>query len=202
MRLIPINPGCGLRYGRHLLTAGLIVSAPVATLAEDWSAVSWHLGAQAGVRELDITPKAWPQREDDSAAAGGFFTISRVAGPWRLGVGADMLWALERDESLPGLGRLWGLRPVTLSYRHHRFSVQSFGGVAVYDWIDKAAGYYVGLSGGYHVPLQASRAVVVGLEYRYHQDLAHDRGPGGDQIVQGPAVLLQLGVEGVFGARR
>ncbi|HEY7771814.1 MAG TPA: hypothetical protein VIC26_01425 [Marinagarivorans sp.] len=147
----------------------------------------------AGERQLDVFRKRAPQIEDDAifigVAVAAYRTLSAKAA-W--GGVIETLQPIGRDKDIEnGDGTLLGFRPINYLYRwDNNLATELFFGAAQYDWIKKASGYYLGGNARYYFGERKRYAVA--LEYRYFQDLAHDGGPGGDQIVDGPGVGLLL----------
>lgn len=147
-----------------------------------------RLSLAAGERQLDIFRKELPQQSDDAnfvgIAAGAYRTLSNH---WAVGAVVEGLYAISREQDT-GSGRILGFRPVNLVTNVGWLRTEFYGGVAQYDWLKKAGGYYLGLD--VSAPI-ASSDFALGLNYKYFQDLAHDAA-GGDHIIDGPALSLTI----------
>lgn len=147
-----------------------------------------RLSVAAGERQLDIFRKEFPQQADDAKYAGiAIGAYRELSERWAAGAVIEGLYAIAREQDI-GSGRILGFRPVNLVTNAGWFRTEFYGGVAQYDWVKKAGGYYLGLNAS--VPI-ASSDFAIGLDYKYFQDLAHDSF-GGDHIVDGPALSLSL----------
>lgn len=147
-----------------------------------------RLSLAAGERQLDIFRKEHPQQTDDAMFVGLAVGAYRELGErWQAGAVIEGMYAISREQDI-GSGRILGFRPVNLVTNAGWLRTEFYGGVAQYDWVKKAGGYYLGLNA--LAPI-ASSDFSVGLDYKYFQDLAHDA-VGGDHIVDGPALSLSI----------
>ncbi len=158
----------------------------------------FELTLTGGQRQADIFRKAAPQVEDDANFIAGsvaaYRTLStlgngQVKSAW--GGVVEIIKPLNRDDELPGNGQILGLRPVNyLRYWGANVSTEFYFGAAQYRWIKHAMGYYLGANARWALDDKGHFALMV--DYKYFQDLIHDGGPGGDQVVDGPSLGLGL----------
>lgn len=155
-------------------------------------------GLMAGQRQIDVFRKRAPQIEDDAnfvgAFVGAYRTVSLLPnGQPKAAWGGviEVLKPLNRESSLPGNGQVLGFRPVNyLQYWGNNISTEFYFGAAQYRWIKSASGYYLGANARFALGETSRFAIMV--DYKYFQDLIHDGGPGGDQVIDGPSVGLGL----------
>lgn len=152
------------------------------------AAAELRIYVAAGERQLDIFRKELPQQEDDAHYIGFGLGAYRAISPrWSAGAAVEILNPISRDQEI-GSGRILGFRPVNLATQFGSLRAEAYGGVAQYDWVKKAAGYYLGLNLATAI---ADSDFAIGIDYKYFQDLAHDA-PEAENIVDGPALSLQL----------
>lgn len=145
-----------------------------------------RLSLASGERQLDIFRKEHPQQADDATYAGITIGAYReLSERWAAGAVVEGLYAISREQEI-GSGRILGFRPVNLVTNIGWLRTEVYGGVAQYDWLKKAGGYYLGLD--LSLPIGSSH-FAMGIDYKYFQDLAHDAA-GGDHIIDGPALAL------------
>ena len=152
----------------------------------------------AGQRQIDVFRKRAPQIEDDANFAALFVGVYRTvnllpSGQPKSAFGGviEVLKPLSRNADLPGNGGILGFRPVNyLRYWGQNLSTEFYFGAAQYRWLKQASGYYLGANVRFTLN-ESSRFAVV-ADYKYFQDLIHDGGPGGDQVIDGPSVSLGL----------
>jgi hypothetical protein len=151
----------------------------------------FEISASVGQRQLDIFRKLAPQVEDDANFMGLAIAAYRKTGDKSAWGGViETLQPLSRDIT-SGSGKIIGIRPVNYWYAWtDSFSTEIYFGAAQYSWLENASGYYWGSNIRYS--LNNTQRYVIALDYKYFQDLAHDGGPGGDQIVDGPSLAMNF----------
>lgn len=165
-----------------------VILAFIVVIISSKSFAELRFGLAYGERQLDIFRKELPQIEDDARYVGLEVGVYRAVNTrWSVGAVGELLYPLSRDQA-PGTGRIIGFRPVNLVRQFGPLRAEAFGGVAQYDWVKKASGYYLGLD--VSMPIKNS-PFAVGFGYKYFQDLAHDAYDG-DHIVDGPAVAMKI----------
>lgn len=174
---------------------GLMSSLFASCIAAD---TFFEVGVIAGQRQIDVFRKRAPQIEDDAhyagAIVGAYRTVSLLPnGQPKAAWGGviEVLNPLNRESNLPGNGQILGFRPVNyLRYWGKSVSTEFYFGAAQYRWIKHASGYYLGANARFALG-ETSRFAIM-ADYKYFQDLIHDGGPGGDQVIDGPSVGLGL----------
>ena len=152
-------------------------------------ATELEMAATAGSQSIEIfrkgAPREFAHTEFVGLSMGAYRAVSdRVS--W--GAVAEFTAPVGRDNTI-GSGRILALRPVNFLYDWtHQVATEAYFGMAQYDWIDKASGYYFGANARYAI--DGARRFTLLLDAKYYSDLAHDGGPGGDQIVGGPSFGL------------
>lgn len=172
--------------------ASLVVSfICMLSISKSWGESFYEVSLSTGERQLDIFRKAAPDDVDDAAYVGASISAYRKVNEMSAwGAVLEVMMPFGRDNEI-GSGRIVGLRPVNyLLQWNSNFATELFMGAAQYDWIKHATGYYLGANARIH--FGDKQRYGLGFEYKYFQDLAHDGGPGGDQIIDGPALGLQL----------
>lgn len=165
----------------------LILCCPLASYGETFFEASTSIGE----RQLDIFRKEADNDADDSKFIGfSLAAYRKISGRAALGGVIETMLPVNRDNDI-GSGKIIGVRPIDFLYSWNpKFDTEIFVGIAQYDWIKNATGLYFGCNARYR--LGQSKKLAIALEYKYFQDLAHDSGPGGDQIVDGPSLGLNL----------
>jgi hypothetical protein len=132
---------------------------------------------------LDVDQKRGLQIEDDSSTADfslGAYRSSSDSSWW--GAVIEISSAIQREEQLPGSGRLIGFRFADyLKVLNDQSSFEAFAGFAQFDWKKRATGYYFGTNFRYELFGKGHGLMV---ETKYYQDLAYDSSEG-DDIVDG-----------------
>ena len=151
----------------------------------------YEVSATGGQRQLDVFRKQAPQVEDDANFLGLAVAAYRKLNEKSAWGGViEIILPLDREVDV-GSGKIIGFRPVNyLRTWTDSFSSELYFGAAQYSWINNASGYYLGTNVRYS--FAGARRYALALDYKYYQDLAHDGGPGGDQIVDGPSVGLSF----------
>ncbi|MDZ7923215.1 MAG: hypothetical protein U5M23_03980 [Marinagarivorans sp.] len=149
-------------------------------------ATELEMAATTGRQQIEVFRKGAPRElahtEFVGVSMGAYRAVSdRVS--W--GAVAELTEPVGRDNAI-GSGRILALRPVNfLYYWTPRAATEAYFGVARYDWINKASGYCFGANARYSMGDMGRFTLL--LDAKYYSDLAHDGGPGGDQIVGGPS---------------
>jgi len=143
----------------------------------------FELTAGVGQFALDVDQKRGQQIEDNSTAlnfSAAAYRASSDVSYW--GAVFEISSGISRDENLPGSGRLIGFRFADyLRKLNDHSSIEVYAGLAQFDWIKKANGYYFGVNYRYALFTEGSGLMI---ESKYYQDLAYDS-PQGDDIVDG-----------------
>ena len=170
-----------------LLVGVLFAITPV----QSWGDSFYEVSIAGGERQLDIFRKAASADVDDAAYIGLSLAAYRKSGDNSAWGGViEILSPIGRDNTI-GSGRILGFRPVNYLLDWNQWlSTELFMGAAQYNWIINASGYYLG--GNVRYRFGGRGRYALGVDYKYFQDLAHDGGPGGDQIIDGPALSVQL----------
>ncbi len=156
-----------------------------------WAESFFEIAVAGGERQLDIFRKEAPDDVDDASYIGLSLAAYRKTGEKSAWGGViEVLKPIGRDSTV-GSGRVLGFRPVNYLLDWNQWlTTELFMGAAQYNWIKNASGYYFGTN--VRIRFGHQERYAVGLDYKYFQDLAHDGGPGGDQIIDGPSVAIQL----------
>jgi hypothetical protein len=167
--------------------ASLVLALSSISGAQAWGESFFELSLGAGERQLDIFRKGAPADADDASFLGLSIAAYRNTSDRSAWGGViEVLHPIGRENDI-GNGKILGFRPVNYLRRWSTWlSSELFMGAAQYGWIENATGYYLGGNARFH--FGDSERYAVGIDYKYFQDLAHDGGPGGDQIVDGPAL--------------
>ena len=169
----------------------LLCAVFVMPTAQCWSDSFFEVSIAGGERQLGIFRKSAAADTDDAAYLGLALAAYRKSSDKTSWGGViEILDPIGRDNTI-GSGRILGFRPVNYLVDWNQWlSMELFMGAAQYNWINNASGYYLG--GNMRLRFGDHGRYALGVGYKYFQDLAHDGGPGGDQIIDGPALGVQL----------
>ena len=143
----------------------------------------------SGYQQIEVFRKSAPREFAHTSFVGIAAGAYRAVGErtyW--GAVIELTEPFSRDNSI-GSGRIIALRPINFMYAWSpRMATEAYFGMAQYDWIDKASGYYFGANARYRLGKNDRFSLL--FDAKYYSDLAHDAGPGGDQVVSGASFGL------------
>jgi hypothetical protein len=148
-----------------------------------------EMAMTAGNQQIEVfrkhAPREFAHTSFVGASIGAYRALSDKAS---LGAVIELTEPTGRDNTI-GSGRIIALRPVNYLYAWSpRVATEAYFGMAQYDWISKASGYYFGANARYSLSNNGQFSLLI--DAKYYSDLAHDGGPGGDQIVGGASLGL------------